>query len=52
MGVTDVRRDDGGGVITVTLTRDEKMNAMTPVMFEVIEEALRDLGTATISGCS
>ena len=44
MGVTDVRRDDDGGVITVTLTRDEKMNAMTPVMFEVIEEALRDLG--------
>ena len=52
MGVTDVRRDDGGGVITVTLTRDEKMNAMTPVMFEVIEEASATSGTATISGCS
>src|SRR3954452_2142431 len=40
----EIRRDDREGVITVTLTRDEKMNAMTPAIFDVIETAVRDLG--------
>ena len=42
--MSDVRRDDVEGVVTVTFTRDEKMNAVTPGMFEVLVEALRDLG--------
>jgi enoyl-CoA hydratase/carnithine racemase len=44
MPTSDVRRDDIGPVVTITLTRDDKMNAMTPAMFEVIEGAARDLG--------
>jgi enoyl-CoA hydratase/carnithine racemase len=44
MTSTEARREDDGGVVTVTLTRDEKMNAMTPEMFDVIEDAVRDLG--------
>ena len=42
--MSDVRRDDVEGVVTVTFTHDEKMNAVTPGMFEVLAEALRDLG--------
>ena len=42
--MSDARRDDVEGVVTVTFTRDEKMNAVTPGMFEVLAEALRDLG--------
>jgi enoyl-CoA hydratase len=44
MSTDEIRRDDRGGVVTLTLTRDDKMNAMTPAMFEVIETAVRDLG--------
>ena len=40
----EIRRNDHEGVVTVTLTRDEKMNAMTPAMFDVLESAVRDLG--------
>jgi enoyl-CoA hydratase/carnithine racemase len=31
-------------VVTVTFTRDAKMNAVTPEMFDVLSEAVRDLG--------
>jgi enoyl-CoA hydratase len=44
--VTDtdhVARDDRAGVITVTFTRPDKRNAISPVMFTVLEEAVRDL---------
>ncbi len=44
MATSEARRDEDGGVVTVTLTRDEKMNAMTPGMFEVLTDAVRDLG--------
>ena len=44
MTTDEIRRDDHEGVVTLTLTRDDKMNAMTPAMFEVIESAVRDLG--------
>jgi enoyl-CoA hydratase len=44
VGTSDARRDDVDGVVTVTFTRDEKMNAVTPEMFEVLSDALRDLG--------
>src|ERR1700750_156344 len=44
MTTDEIRRDDHEGVITLTLTRDEKMNAMTTAMFDVIETAVRDLG--------
>src|SRR6266516_440648 len=41
---SEVRRDDVDGVVTVTFTRDAKMNAVTPAMFDVLAEAVRDLG--------
>ncbi|HEX5587005.1 MAG TPA: enoyl-CoA hydratase/isomerase family protein [Acidimicrobiia bacterium] len=44
MGANDARREEDGGVVTVTFTRDEKVNALTPDMFAVVEDALRDLG--------
>jgi enoyl-CoA hydratase len=40
----DARRDDVDGVVTVTFTRDAKMNAVTPEMFDVLSNAVRDLG--------
>jgi enoyl-CoA hydratase len=44
MTTDEIRRSDDDGVVTLTLTRDDKMNAMTPGMFEVLEQAVRDLG--------
>src|SRR5436190_10722309 len=44
MSTDEIRRDDHDGVVTLTFTRDDKMNAMTPAMFDVIETAVRDLG--------
>jgi enoyl-CoA hydratase len=37
------RRDDAGGVVTITLTRDDKLNAVSGPMFELLEEAVTDL---------
>jgi len=37
------RREDANGVITVTFTRDDKLNAVSPEMFGALEEAVRDL---------
>lgn len=37
------RREDVDGIITVTFTRPEKRNAINNPMFEVLEEAIRDL---------
>jgi enoyl-CoA hydratase/carnithine racemase len=39
----EVRRDDAGGVITVTFTRDDKLNAVTPGMLSALREAAADL---------
>ena len=44
MSTNEARREDVEGVVTVTFTRDEKMNAVTPQMFEVLADAVRDLG--------
>jgi enoyl-CoA hydratase/carnithine racemase len=44
MTTDEARRDDADGIITVTFTRDAKRNALTPAMFEVIHDAVRDLG--------
>jgi len=44
MTTDEIRRDDHEGVVTLTFTRDDKMNAMTPAMFDVIETAARELG--------
>jgi enoyl-CoA hydratase len=44
MSTSEARRDDVDGVVTVTFTRDAKMNALTPEMFEVLATAVRDLG--------
>jgi enoyl-CoA hydratase len=44
MSTSEARRDDVDGVVTVTFTRDAKMNAVTPEMFEVLATAVRDLG--------
>lgn len=38
------RRTDDDGVITVTFTRDEKLNAVSPVMLEALRRAVGDLG--------
>ena len=37
------RRDDSHGIITVTFTRDEKRNAISGEMFDVLESAVSDL---------
>jgi enoyl-CoA hydratase len=42
--VADARRDQDGGVVTITLTREDKLNAMSPSMFAAIRDAVRDLG--------
>jgi len=40
----DIRRDDVDGVITLTFTRDSKLNAVTDDMLDVMRIAVRDLG--------
>ena len=40
----DIRRDDADGVITLTFTRDGKLNAVTDDMLDVMREAVSDLG--------
>lgn len=39
-----IRRDDTDGVLTLTFTRDEKMNAVSPEMLEVMRAAAADFG--------
>jgi enoyl-CoA hydratase/carnithine racemase len=41
---SDARREDGDGIITVTFTREAKRNAVTPSMWDVLRQAVRDLG--------
>jgi enoyl-CoA hydratase/carnithine racemase len=42
--VTDqIRRDDADGIITLTFTRDHKLNAVTDEMVDVIRSAVSDL---------
>jgi enoyl-CoA hydratase len=40
----DIRRDDADGIITLTFTRDRKLNAVTDDMLDVMRAAVRDLG--------
>jgi enoyl-CoA hydratase len=40
----DIRRTDADGVITLTFTRDHKLNAVSDEMLEVMREAVGDLG--------
>ncbi|MEZ4279694.1 MAG: enoyl-CoA hydratase/isomerase family protein [Myxococcota bacterium] len=39
----DARREDSGGIITITFTRDAKLNAVTLPMLELLEQAGHDL---------
>lgn len=39
-----IRRDDADGIITLTFTRDHKLNAVSDEMIEVIRIAVTDLG--------
>ena len=39
-----IRRDDTDGVLTLTFTRDHKLNAVTDEMLDVMREAVGDLG--------
>ena len=39
----DARREDSGGIITITFTRDTKLNAVTLPMLELLEQAGHDL---------
>src|SRR5688500_17091225 len=43
--MSDIRREDADGVITVTFTRDEKLNAVNAEMFAVLAAAVDDLAT-------
>lgn len=38
------RRTDADGVLTLTFTRDEKLNAVSPEMIEALRQAIWDLG--------
>ena len=40
----DVRTTEDGGVLTVTFTRDDKLNAVTPPMLDALRAAVEDLG--------
>jgi enoyl-CoA hydratase/carnithine racemase len=40
----EIRRDDADGIITLTFTRDKKLNAVSDAMVDVIHEAAGDLG--------
>jgi enoyl-CoA hydratase/carnithine racemase len=42
--MSEVRRTDADGVITVTFTRDEKLNAVSPTMLDELTRAVADLG--------
>jgi enoyl-CoA hydratase/carnithine racemase len=41
---SEVRTTDDGGVLTVTFTRDDKLNAVTPSMLDALRMAVDDLG--------
>jgi len=41
---SDIRRTDDAGIITLTFTRDGKLNAVTDDMLDVMRDAARDLG--------
>lgn len=43
MTPSQYRRDENEGVVTITFTRDEKRNAISPEIFAGIEQAARDL---------
>jgi enoyl-CoA hydratase len=42
----DIRRDEADGILTLTFTRDRKLNAVSDEMLDVMREAVRDLGDA------
>jgi len=39
---SQIRRSDSGGIVTVTFTRDKKLNAVSEHMLAVLREAVRD----------
>ena len=41
----DVRRDEDGGVLTITFTRDRKLNAVSPSMLDALRTAAGDLAS-------
>lgn len=43
-GSDDIRRTDAEGVLTLTFTRDHKLNAVTDAMLDIMRDAVRDLG--------
>lgn len=44
MSTERLRRHDGGGVVTLTIDRDEKLNAVDEEMLDVLRTAVADLG--------
>jgi enoyl-CoA hydratase/carnithine racemase len=40
----DLRRTDADGIITITFTRDKKLNAVSDEMLDEVRDAVRDLG--------
>ena len=43
MSTDDARREDADGIITLTFTRDRKLNAVTPAMLDLLAAAVSDL---------
>jgi enoyl-CoA hydratase/carnithine racemase len=39
----EARRDEADGVLTITFTRDRKLNAVTPFMLDMLREAVKDM---------
>ena len=42
--MADVQRSELEGVLTLTFTRDRKLNAITPEMVDALHSAVADLG--------
>jgi enoyl-CoA hydratase len=43
MATSHARREDVDGIVTITFTRDDKLNAVSPEMFDLIADAVDDL---------
>jgi len=41
--ITEARRDEADGVLTITFTRDRKLNAVTPIMLDMLRAAVTDM---------
>ena len=47
---TDFRRSEDDGVLTITFTRDAKLNAVSPAMIDGLRAAVDDLDIHEVGG--